>query len=316
MLPHAGTDTRVWREVTALGADLKRLAEVAGSRVESDVAIVWDWPAWWAVELDSHPSIDVRYLDLVRATYEAFWHLDITVDFVRPDADLSGYKVVAIPSLYLVSDSAAANLTRYVEAGGHLVCNFFSGIVDPNDAMRLGGYPGAFRELLGVRVEEFYPLLEHHTVTLADGGSGGVWTEMLTPVGAQVVTTYVDGPLPGWPAVTRRDVGAGVAHYVTTFLDAPSTQRLLHGICHAAGVATRSHKIESWAPIIEAAGVETIRRRGDGASYLFVINHTDREVDVPATGVELLSGTPATDSVHVAAGGVAVVREAATSVAG
>src|SRR5450759_5019922 len=50
MLPHAGTDTRVWREVTGLGADLKNLAEVAGSRVESDVAIVWDWPAWWAVE--------------------------------------------------------------------------------------------------------------------------------------------------------------------------------------------------------------------------------------------------------------------------
>jgi beta-galactosidase len=321
MVPHAGTDTRVWREVTALGADLKRLAEVAGSRVESDVAIVWDWPAWWAVELDSHPSSDVRYLELVRATYDAFWHLDVTVDFVRPDADLSAYKVVAIPSLYLVSDTAAANLARYVEAGGQLVCNFFSGIVDPNDAVRLGGYPGAFRELLGVRVEEFYPLLEHQTVTLADGGSGKVWTEMLTPVGAQVVTTYADGPLPGWPAVTRHDVGTGVAHYVTTFLDAPSTQRLLHGICHAAGVAARSPKTESRAHTIsvdtvEAGGVETIRRRGDGSSYLFVINHTDREVQVPATGVELLSGAPTTGSVHVAAGGVAVVREAAPAVAG
>ena len=32
MLPHAGTDSRTWREVTALGADLGRLAPVAGSR--------------------------------------------------------------------------------------------------------------------------------------------------------------------------------------------------------------------------------------------------------------------------------------------
>jgi beta-galactosidase len=277
------------------------------------VAIVWDWPAWWAVELDSHPSVDVRYLELVRATYEAFWHLDVTVDFVRPDADLSAYKIVAIPSLYLVSDDAAANLSRYVEAGGHLVCNFFSGIVDPNDAVRLGGYPGAFRQLLGVRVEEFYPLLEHQTVTLADGGTGRVWTELLTPAGAQVVTTYVDGPLPGSPAITRRNVGAGVAHYVTTFLDPAATRRLLHGICDDAGVATRSEQNEVGAPIIEAAGIETIRRRADGASYLFVINHTDREVDVPAVGVDLLSGTPATGSVHVAAGGVAVVREASTA---
>ena len=67
---------------------------------------------------------------------------------------------------------------------------------------------------------------------------------------------------------------------------------------------------------VAAAGVETIRRRGEDASYLFVINHSDREVDVPAAGIELLSGAPVTDSVHVAAGGVAVVREAAPAVAG
>jgi beta-galactosidase len=100
---------------------------------------------------------------------------------------------------------------------------------------------------------------------------------------------------------------------------------LLHGICDAAAVATRSNQNDVRAPIInvdgietagietagiETAGIETIRRRAEGASYLFVINHTDREVDVPAAGVELLSGTPATGSVHVAAGGVAVVREA------
>jgi len=271
---------------------------------------VWDWPAWWAVELDSHPSVDVRYIDLMRATYEAFWHLDVTVDFVRPDGDLSAYKVVAVPSLYLVSDSAAANLTRYAEAGGHLVCNFFSGIVDPDDAVRLGGYPGAFRDLLGVRVEEFYPLLQDETVTLADGGTGRVWTELLTPAGAQVVTTYVDGPLAGSPAITRHDVGSGVAHYVTTVLDAASTSRLLEGICDDAGVVARGNR--NAPPIVggvATAGIETIRRRADGASYLFAINHTDQGVDVPAAGVELLSGRPCTAIVHVPAGGVAVVRE-------
>jgi beta-galactosidase len=315
MVPHAGTDTRVWREVTELGSDLRALAEVAGSRVEAEVAIVWDWPAWWAVELASHPSVDVRYLDLVRETYEALWRLDVTVDFVRPDADVRAYKAVAVPSLYLVSDEAALNLTNYVEGGGHLVCNFFSGIVDPDDAIRLGGYPGAFRELLGVRVEEFYPLLENQHVALADGSTGRIWSEALDLDGAKALTTYLDGPLHGKPAITRHDVGTGVAYYVTTLLDAASTARLLGGICDDAGVHGTGYQGSALrAPIIAATGVETVRRRaadGSDTSYLFVINHTDREVDVPAAGDELLSHAPVTRMLRVAPGAVAVVRESA-----
>jgi beta-galactosidase len=313
MVPHAGTDTKVWREVAELGADLVALAEVAGSRVESEVAIVWDWPAWWAVELASHPSVDVRYLDLVRETYEALWRLDVTVDFVKPDADLRAYKVVAIPSLYLASDQAALNVASYVEGGGHLVCNFFSGIVDPDDAIRLGGYPGAFRELLGVRVEEFYPLLENQHVALADGSTGRIWSEALDLDGAKALTTYLDGPLHGKPAITRHDVGAGVAYYVSTLLDAASTARLLGGICDDAGVLGPGYQGGALrAPIIAATGVETVRRRasdGSDTSYLFVINHTDREVDVPAAGDELLTHTPVTRMLRVAPGAVAVVRE-------
>jgi len=308
MVPHAGTDSRVWREVKSLGADLKAIAEVAGSRVECDVAIVWDWPAWWAVELAAHPSVDVRYLALVTESYDALWRLGVTVDFVRPDADLSRYKLVVIPSLYLVSDHAAANLTSYVEGGGHLVCNFFSGIVDPDDAVRLGGYPGAFRQLLGVRVEEFYPLLESHSVALADGGTGRIWTELLELTGAEVVTTYVDGPLPGAPAITRHEVGRGIAYYVTTALDAATCDRLLLDLCGNASVRTHNN---TNGPIISASGIETVRRRTDSASYLFVINHTDREVDVTATGEELLSRTAVTGSLKLGAGNVAVIREAA-----
>jgi beta-galactosidase len=300
MVPHAGTDTKVWREVVELGENLQALAELAGSRVVSDVAIVWDWPAWWAVELDSHPSADVRYLDMQRATYEALWSLGITVDFVQPDADLSSYKFVAIPSLYLVSDAGADNISRYVEAGGHLLCNFFSGIVDTNDAIRLGGYPGAFRRLLGVRVEEFSPLLPTDVVALTDGGTGRIWTELLHLDGAEAVTSYVDGPLPGSPAVTRHQFGGGIAHYVTTVLDAPSTTRLLDELCREAGVR---------GPTIAETGVETVRRRHANASYLFVINHTEREVEMPTAGTDLLTGRAVTGAVTVPAGGVAVVRE-------
>ncbi len=55
MLPHAGTDTDRWREVCDLGTTLAALGPVAGSRTIANIAIAFDWHAWWGVELDSHP---------------------------------------------------------------------------------------------------------------------------------------------------------------------------------------------------------------------------------------------------------------------
>jgi beta-galactosidase len=303
MVPHAGTDTKVWREVVELGKHLKTLGEVAGSRVRADVAILFDWNAWWAVELDSHPSTDVRYLTVVRDYYEALWNQGVTVDFARPDDDLSAYKLVVVPALYLVSDKAAAGIADYVRTGGHLLCTFFSGIVDDNDAVRLGGYPGAFRDLLGVRVEEFFPLSAGEVVTISASGhqvSGSVWTEALHAEGADVDATYVDGPLAGWPALTRHRRGDGVARYVTSRLDTDSLARLVARCCEEAGVR---------APIITAAGVEAVRRHGEDADYVFVINQTQREAEVRLVGDELLTGHAVTGSLRVPAGGVAVVRE-------
>src|SRR6185437_13742980 len=39
MLPHAGTDSRVWREVVEFGGDLGRLTPVAGRPVRAEVAL-------------------------------------------------------------------------------------------------------------------------------------------------------------------------------------------------------------------------------------------------------------------------------------
>ena len=63
MVPHAGTDSRVWREVVDLGAELRRLAPVAGHRVPAEAALLFDWENWWALEFDSHPSNSLHLTD-------------------------------------------------------------------------------------------------------------------------------------------------------------------------------------------------------------------------------------------------------------
>ena len=301
LIPHAGTDTRLWREVLDLGSLLERLGEVAGSRVESEVAMVWGYDAWWACELDSHPSVDVRYPDRPRALHRALWDRGITVDLVRPGAALDGYKVVVVPTLYLADDAAAAAVRDFVAGGGHAVVTYFSGIVDEHDHVRPGGYPGAFRELLGIRTEEFAPLLEGETVMLDDGSTADVWTEDLRLEGAEAVRTYADGPVPGAPAVTRHAFGDGTAWYIATRTSPEGTSSVLDRVVAEAGVG---------AAAVTTPGVEVVRRRGEQGSWLFVLNHTGREAAVPASGVDLVSGDDVDGEVRVSPGGVAVVREA------
>ncbi|MEU0969629.1 beta-galactosidase [Streptomyces sp. NPDC005917] len=302
MLPHAGTDSQIWRDVVRLGADLRALAEVRGSTGTAEVAVVWDWDARWAVELPSQPSGELRYLDVVRSWYEPLWRAGVAVDFVRPDADLSAYKVVLAPTLYLVDDAGAANLTAFAEGGGTLAVGFQSGAVDENCHVRLGGYPGAFREALGVRTDELFPLLPDQRVQLSDGGSGALWSERVRLEGASAVASYADGVLAGVPAVTRHGYGSGTAWYVATLPDAQTLAGLLERIRAEAGVA---------AGRTAPAGVEVVVRRGDDADYVFVIDHAGKGAEVPVTpgAVELLSGKAVDGPVVVAPGEIAVVRE-------
>ncbi|TDC39292.1 beta-galactosidase [Micromonospora sp. 15K316] len=300
LVPHAGPETKVFREVCRLGADLGALTEIRGSRVDAEVAVLFDYEAWWGVELDSHPSADVTYVDRITALYDSLWRAGITADLVHPSADLDRYRLVLVPTLYLTRDADTAALRRFVESGGTALVTYFSGVVDENDHIRLGGYPGAFRELLGVRTEEFFPLRAGERVRLDDGATADVWTEWLHPEGAEVLATYADGPLPGVAAVTRHAVGAGAAWYLGTRLDQPATDRLVARLVAESGVR----------PAAEAPpGVEVVRRRGAERSWLFVLNHTDDVARLPVTGVDLLTGERCDGALVVPAGEVAVVRE-------
>lgn len=304
MLPHAGTEGRVWREVTALGAELGALAEVTGSRVRGEVAMVFDWHSWWALELQARPSDRMRYLDLVRDWYEALWTLNITCDVLPPGADLSGYRAVLAPSLYLLTDNDADSLTRYVHQGGHLAVGCFSGVVDEYDRVRLGGHPGALREVLGLVVDEYLPLRPNDVAVLEDATQVREWAERVEPRGCTTVLSFADtaegGPARGGPAVTRHAIGSGTAWYTAARLPVPALRELLRALCAEAGAVPTAT-----AP----AGVEAIRRTGADHAYLFLINHTQQTARVPVTGSGLGDAEIADGQAVVPPGGVVVVRE-------
>jgi beta-galactosidase len=235
----------------------------------------------------------------IQRWHAALWRAGIAVDLAHPEADLSAYPVVFVPSLYLVTDAAAANLAAHVERGGTLVVGPWSGLVDAHDRVRPHPLPGALSALLGVAVEEVFPLPAGGAVRLDDGGEGRVWTEAAVAVEAETVARYVDGPAAGGPAVTRR----GTGWYLTTRLTDPSLASILIRAAAEAGVTATL----PGAP----RGIEAVRRRhADGRAYLFLINHGDTAATVDAAGVDLLTGVSWPGPTTVEPGVVVVLREA------
>ncbi|MFE9810480.1 beta-galactosidase [Streptomyces sp. NPDC005548] len=305
MLPHAGTDSRVWREVVELGSSIGALAPVEGTRTIADVAVLWDWHSWWAQNLQWRPSEDHDARERADTFYEALYDRHLTVDFAHPESDLSAYPLVVVPALYLMTEAAGENLRRYVESGGTLLVSYFSGIVDEHDAVHDGPCPGALRDVLGLTVEEFSPLLRGDQVRITgpDGSelTGDVWTEFVVPRGAETVWTYADGLTAGHPAVTRHELGTGSAWYVSTRLGAEGLDTLIASAADDARIAPRTDLPRD---------VEVVRRTGESGTFVFAVNHTgsDAKVTLDAHGTELLTGERAAGRLAVPAGTVRVVR--------
>jgi beta-galactosidase len=269
--------------------------------VRADVALLWDWESFWAQDQPWRPSVDLGHRERVEAFYTRLWRDGLTVDFAHPGADLSGYRLVVAPQLYLVTESSAANLRRYVEGGGQLLVSYFSGVVDEHDAVHPQGLSGPLGEVLGARVEEWAPLRADERVTVAGESwtaTGDVWSEHLRLAeGTEVLARFADGPAAGGPAFTGRDLGRGRAWYLSTRLPADDLAAVLAPVYAAAGLVATGLPAE----------LELVRRSGPQGEVLFCLNHGEADVVVEAEGTDLLDGSEVSGELLVPAGGVRVV---------
>ncbi len=301
MLPHAGTSSRIWREVVDLGAKLARLDDVKGSVVQADVAILWDFESFWAQDLEWRPSDDLDHDERIRAYYERLWRDGITVDFALPGQDLSGYKLVVAPAQYMLSAADAANLNSYVESGGTLVVSFFSAVVDEHDAVHPGGFLAPLAPALGVLVEEHLPLREGERAQLswADATiSADIWQEALIVDGADIRATYLGGPGEGGAAITRHEHGDGVGWYVSTRPDAAGLKAVMSAVYADAGI-----------DVIESPGGcrgDPPPRRGGRLPHRHQSRIRDRIV--ARDGLNLVTGESIEGMLDLAGGDIAVIR--------
>lgn len=285
MLPHGGTDTRIWRETHKLGNDLASYADVRGSQVQAEVAVLLDWNSQWAQDLEWRPSVDLSHRVQTNRWYERLWRDHVTCDFAHPESDLSKYKLVVAPASYLLSDAAAANLNAYVEAGGNLVVGPFSGVVDDNDGVRPDGLNAALTDLLGVKVQEFCPLRIEDSADLNYTSVSGesatlvadVWCEDLVVRDAEVLGEYLTGPRPTQAAVTRRTSGSGSAWYIASDLSVDDLQPVFADVYRQARI-----ELSDLPQDVEVV----LRTNSKGEKFATVINHSERQHQLTIPGTD------------------------------
>ena len=294
MVPHAGEDSAVFRDVCELGADLNKLSDegILGSRLaKSRVAVVFDYESEWATEHTATPTQHVHHVDEPLAWFRALADQGVTADVVPVRGAWDDYEMVVLPSVYLLSEETTRRVRDYVVGGGRLVVTYYTGISDEKDHVWLGGYPGSIRDVVGVRVEEFMPMGDDFTgvpdrLELSNGAVAHDIADVIGSVDgtATVLETFKDDPwtgMDGAPAIVAHTFGEGRSVYVGARLGRDGIALSLPEILDSLGMA-------------EAGGndgrVLHVEREGaDGSRFVFSFNRTHETVRVPVEGEVVVS---------------------------
>ncbi|MNB91791.1 Beta-galactosidase BgaP [compost metagenome] len=280
VIEHAGHEhTRVFREVAELGRELQMLGdELLDARSAAKVGIVYDWENRWALDLSSGPSVALDYVNEVHKYYDALFTQHIETDMIGVEEDLSKYEIVIAPVMYMSKPGFAAKVEAFVQAGGTFVTTFFSGIVNENDLVTVGGYPGELRKVLGIWAEEIDALLpgmsnqlvmKQEWNKLSGSYECGILCDLIHTEGAETLAVYGSDFYIGMPALTVNQFGKGKAYYVASSPNADFLKGFLANLCADKQIN----------PLVNAPeGLEAARRVKDGASYLFLLNHTENEL--------------------------------------
>jgi beta-galactosidase len=302
VLSHDFEPNRAYAEVSRTGNELKRIqSHLLGFMPHNQVAILYSRDSLNALDFMpfalsgaqwSGGAPAATYGSLVGQIHHALYRLNVGADFVFPNTqDLSQYKLLIVPALYISDEALLQRISDYVKNGGHVVMTFKSGFANENSAVRWVRAPGPLREACGFSYQEFSNL-EHPLALKGDPYRVGAdnqamyWAEFLMPEHAKALA-YYDHPFFGrWPAITENQYGAGTLLYEGTYLSEALQKAVLLGELHRIGLAGPDQELP--------AAVHTVHGTNrDGKSVSYYFNYSGEDVSFGYhgdAGKDLLTG--------------------------
>jgi beta-galactosidase len=255
--------------VAQTGKEIEKLtAAVEGSRPASEVAMLVSPDSRWAFHIQPLTK-NFDYNRQLKSYYAAFRRMGVNADVIFPGDDISNYKILVAPSLFVVDAPLAAKLSKFVEGGGTLVLTYRSGVKDEHNVFTDLTLPGPLASLAGVAIHDYDPETSQKQEIELGGKTfpASAWFDILTPATAESIATYGKGYYAGRPAITLNHSGSGSVFYVgTESTSADFYDQLAARAGQAAGLA-RGPELPK--------GVEMAVRRKGKADLIFLMNFTD-----------------------------------------
>ena len=300
-------ETRVFKEVSELGADLQQLADCVGSEARSEVAIIWDVHSTWARDCNGGLNGVAKPLDQLDQHYDPFWKNSIGVDIVDAQSDLMAYKLIVVPGVFLLRPGFVDRLESAARSGAHVIIHPLSAWVDDDLKVLEGGRLGPqLRALCGVRPEELDDLRADESVQLSEpqwvGQTAHNFCDLVhVDDDTDVLSTYQSEFYAGKAALTRKKCERGAFWYCAAGLNESGYEQLYTQIC------TELKIVGPFSQIPE--GVQVRERQSSDRRFVFIHNISAAEQTL-AIGLgwrDVLGDTDAPESITLPVHGVCVL---------
>lgn len=272
------TDTRVFKEVTELGEKLEKTGStILGSKTKAKVGIVFDWNNFWSYEYIDGITQDLDYVESILDYYKQLYKRNIPTDIISVDDDFSQYDLVVAPVLYMIKSGLAEKIDQYVKRGGNFVASYLSGIVNENDSVYLGGYPGPLKDVLGIWVEESDAVIPGQKITVSldsNNYQANLICDLLHLEGAHALGNYNSEFYKETPAVSENKWGKGTSWYIGTQLDEAGLSKIFD---HLISIVNIKSLIETKTDL-----EITKRVTKSGKELYFVLNMSNDTKDLPS----------------------------------
>ncbi len=270
LIDHSNVPGRRFEEFAQLCKEARKLEAVRNTEIKSDIAVLYSPEDEYAFKIQPQTN-GMYYMEQPMMLHSAFAKYGLNVDVISQREEISGYKVIVAPEMYVTDAAVVKKLYAFAEKGGTVILTNRSGVKNEHNNCIMEQLPTVYRKLIGAYVEEYDPIgYDSASVKLTDGTvyKCRQWCDVVHPETAETVAVYDSEFYKGKAAITRNGYGKGTAYYIGTVCEKSLYNRLAKDILISTGI-----------PFADGIpdNVEITTRTGDNITARFIFNNTDKE---------------------------------------